>query len=255
LRRLRRPCHHRRSALREQERRHLADGHANALAAPDAATDRFDFQAFGEPIGFTAADVKTVHLFGGDGEFDEANGVSEDYAYDGLGRLDQVIVKNGSNFVFTQDYTLRADGNRDFVVEKRYDGTSSNVANFTGQTKIDWDYDAQSHLTQEKRDEGNNTTFDAGDYVDDYGFDLSGNRRSKGHDAVGTANDQTVTSTYNDRDQLVGEDSTVNANDRTSVYDANGSLSPYLATWSSCRTSGSFALKDTNLRTRFGRPR
>jgi RHS repeat-associated protein len=157
-------------------------------------------------------------------------GNTEDYMYDGLGRLEHVIVKKGVNDVFRQDYTLRDDGSRASVIEKRYEAGS-----VVQKTKISWVYDDQGHLTKETRDgdttPGNaNDNFDAyetidgvADYIDDYGFDLAGNRITKGHDAAGTSNDETVTSTYNDRDQLRIENSTVHGRSADD-YDANGSL-------------------------------
>jgi RHS repeat-associated protein/uncharacterized delta-60 repeat protein len=157
-------------------------------------------------------------------------GNTEDYVYDGLGRLEHVIVKNGVNDVFRQDYTLRDDGSRASVIERRY--VAGSVAQ---KTKISWEYDDQGHLTKETRDGDTtpgdaNDNFDAyetidgvADYIDDYGFDLAGNRITKDHDAAGTSNDETVTSTYNDRDQLRIENSTVHGRSADD-YDANGSL-------------------------------
>ena len=62
-----------------------------------------------------------------------------------------------------------------------------------------------------------------GSYTDTFGFDLAGNRVSKVHDAVGTGEDEAITSSYNDRDQLISGDSTIEAHDAGYTYDANGS--------------------------------
>src|SRR5205823_1079269 len=51
----------------------LKDGHGStrALLNPDGTPgDTYDYQAFGEAIGFLAKDAKTIDLFGGDAEFD-----------------------------------------------------------------------------------------------------------------------------------------------------------------------------------------
>lgn len=72
-------------------------------------------------------------------------------------------------------------------------------------------------------------------YLDTYSYDLANNRVGKVHD-VATGTDETITYAYNERDQLTAEDSTVNANDRTYTYDANGSTT-------SVTTNGSSTVK------------
>lgn len=148
-----------------------------------------------------------------------ANGTVDVYHYDDLNRLDHVTATNsGGHKLFEQEYTLRDDGSRDYVIEKRYDGSSSSPFS---TTKIDWSYDDEGRLTGETRDEGNDSTQNGGDYTDVYSFDLAGNRITKTHDAV--SNDETITSAYNDRDELTSADSTINAHDATYTYDDNGS--------------------------------
>ena len=169
-------------------------------------------------------DLVTTYTYDAVGDLDtviQPNGVVEDYDYDNLNRLDKVTVTNSGNHeLFEQDYTLLANGQRDYVIEKRFDGSSSTPFS---TTKIDWSYDAENRLTSETRDEGNDATQNGGDYTDTFAFDLAGNRITKGHDAVGTTNDETITYAYNERDELTAEDSTNNANDATYSYDANGS--------------------------------
>ncbi|MGE5609729.1 MAG: putative Ig domain-containing protein [Bacillota bacterium] len=151
----------------------------------------------------------------------QSNGVFSHYDYDDLNRLELETIRNAAgNPIFEQDYTLRADGQRERVIEKRYDGVSATPFS---TVRIDWTYGALNRLTGETRDEGNDGIQNAGDYTDAYAFDLVGNRIRKVHDAVGTANDETITYTYNADDELMAEDSTVNANDKTYIYDANGS--------------------------------
>ena len=89
--------------------------------------------------------------------------------------------------------------------------------------KIDWTYDALNRLLTEQRDEGDDGMPNGGDYTDTFGFDLVGNRISRMHDAVGTAQDETVLSTYDGRDRLISADSTNNLNDAIHAYDLNGS--------------------------------
>jgi YD repeat-containing protein len=116
-------------------------------------------------------------------------------------------------------YTLADDGQRESVLEKRYDGTSSTP---TSVTRIGWTYDALNRLIGETRDEGDDSTQNGNDYTTTYVLDLVGNRIEKVHDAVGSGSDETIAYVYDDRDRLVSEDSTVNASDRTYTSDANG---------------------------------
>lgn len=78
-------------------------------------------------------------------------------------------------------------GQRDYVIEKRYNGQS--VDPFS-KVKIDWQHDALNRLTAEMRDAdptpGTDTpedfgTHEAGDYSDAFGHDLAGNRISLSH--------------------------------------------------------------------------
>lgn len=105
------------------------------------------------------------------------------------------------------------------MLEKRYDGSSSTPFS---TVKIDWSYDALNRLTGEVRDEGNDGVQNGGDYTDTYSYDLANNRIGKVHD-VATGTDETISYTYDADDRLMAEDSTINANDRTYAYDANGS--------------------------------
>ncbi len=120
------------------------------------------------------------------------------------------------------EYTLRDDGLRDDVTETRY---SSDGSSIFSQTFIDYGYDADGRLTDESL-----TVLQAGGnaptpYADHYTFDLSGNRRQKVIDAGNNGTtDETITYSCNERDQLITEDSTIDANDVTYRYDPNGSM-------------------------------
>ncbi|MFT3787916.1 MAG: hypothetical protein QM770_17390 [Tepidisphaeraceae bacterium] len=107
------------------------------------------------------------------------------YGYNAFGQLTDVIAgKADGHKLFTQAFTLEADGQRDFVIEERYDGTSATPFSMT---KIDWTYDAWNRLTAEQRDEGNDAVQNGNDYTDTYYLDNASNRWKKTHDAVGTA--------------------------------------------------------------------
>ena len=55
-------------------------------------------------------------------------------------------------------------------------------------------------------------------------LDLAGNRLGYDHNSANNAKDETITYTVNARDQVMTEDSTINANDKTYAYDDNGSM-------------------------------
>jgi hypothetical protein len=62
---------------------------------------------------------------------------------------------------------------RDYVIEKRYDGTSQMPFS---TVKIDWTYDILGRLVAEMRDLDDDGQRDPGDYTDFFAFDLAGNR-------------------------------------------------------------------------------
>ncbi|HYE21812.1 MAG TPA: fibronectin type III domain-containing protein, partial [Tepidisphaeraceae bacterium] len=164
------------------------------------------------------------------------NGVVTTYAYDRVGRLTGVVtVDMEGDKLFEQNYELESDGQRDLVVEKRYDG--ANATPFSTVT-VDWAYDAAGRLTGETRDGGTTMTAstpnNAGDYVDTYGYDLNGNRRTKSHVFHTGSAVQTDRTAYAydtaGNDRLVAEGPDVEpdgipdvATRTTYAYDANGS--------------------------------
>ncbi|MCY2950356.1 MAG: hypothetical protein NTU53_00015, partial [Planctomycetota bacterium] len=128
-----------------------------------------------------------------------------------VGAHDKAVTNATEKKVFEQDYELESDGQRDYVIEKRYDGV--NVNPFS-TAKIDWSYDAPNRLTAETRDEGNDGQNGANDYVATYSYDLVGNRLSKTLDKVGTADDETITYRYGEIDNTTNFNlTTVNGND------------------------------------------
>ena len=137
-----------------------------------------------------------------------ADDVAWDYDYDQLNRLEVLNVSNGAGFhLLRQEITYESDGQRDQMLEMRYDGDSAIPFS---TTRIDWTYDAIGRLTQEHRDEGDDGLGidglpDAGDYIHTYAHDLSGNRLEKAEDfgADGSATpDATTAYAYNERNQL-----------------------------------------------------
>jgi YD repeat-containing protein len=179
----------------------------DTLATPKTTTYTYD------PVG----NLDTVTL---------PNGQVSDYDYDDLNRLDVLTVRDAqSDKLFEQDYTLASDGQRESVLEKRYDGTSGTPFS---TTFIDWTYDALNRLTGETRDEGNNGQSTANDYVDSYEFDLTGNRVSKVHNPGNTSVNHVTTNEYNVKDQLTKEEHNTDADPEIDeiveyTYDKNGS--------------------------------
>jgi RHS repeat-associated protein len=166
----------------------------------------------------------------------QPNLVETDYGYDDLNRLTSVlVVDDEADKLFEQTYTLLDNGQRDYVIEKRYNGSSSTP---TGTIKIDWDYDATNRLTEEIYDVGNDGP-DSADYKHSYSFDLSGNRIFKSIDTGNNSSiDHTIRSTYNDNDQLLwvsnnGDDDsngTYETGDVQYTYDPNGSTTRIVTT-------------------------
>ncbi len=172
----------------------------------------------------TAVDQWTIYTYDAVGDLQtvtQPDGMTTTYTYDSLNRLtDETVTRDDlstPNVVETTpvmefEYTLRDDGLRDDVTETRY---SSDGSSIFSQTFIDYGYDADGRLTDESL-----TVLQAGGnaptpYADHYTFDLSGNRRQKVIDAGNNGTtDETITYSCNERDQLITEDSTIDANQR-----------------------------------------
>jgi YD repeat-containing protein len=77
------------------------------------------------------------------------SGVRSDYGYDALNRLTSLVVRHADDDkLLEQTFMLHANGQRDYVIEKRYDGTGGTP---TSKVKIDWTYDALNRLVTETR--------------------------------------------------------------------------------------------------------
>src|SRR6185295_11666989 len=79
---------------------------------------------------YTGTPLVTTYTYDKVGNLDtitQPNGVYTDNHYDDLNRLDQLTVfkSSGGNKLFEQAFTLKNNGLRNAVIEKRYDGVSS----------------------------------------------------------------------------------------------------------------------------------
>jgi RHS repeat-associated protein len=159
----------------------------------------------------------------------QSTGAQMSYTLDGVNRLTNLLVQHGTRKIFKQHFDLEEDGQRHSVLETRYDPNGNTPPGTLYDTRIDWTYDALNRLTKEVRDVGNNATSNPGDYTHTYAFDLAGNRKTKTIDNGNNGIDETITSTYNSKDQLAQEDSDLTSSGpgvdhvTTYGYDANGS--------------------------------
>ena len=217
----------------------------NGVDQPDPA-GKHRYTVSGQPV--PAEGPTTLYTYDPVGNLDTVtlpNGVVEDYDYDGLNRLEKLTVTNAAGHkLFEQEYKLLPDGQRDYVIEKRYDGQSDMPFS---KVKIDWTYDALNRLVAETHDAdltpGTDTPEDfgtpdatLGDYTDFFSFDLAGNRllKLRGWDVNGSGQwdagepvSERIAYRYNARDQLLEEttDSNADGTPDSSIlfaYDDNG---------------------------------
>lgn len=142
-----------------------------------------------------------------------------------IDRIDQFIdsnangQQNGSErFLATFDYDYDLNGNRTSALEKF--NLNLDVAFETVQ-RFHWRYDGVGRLTEEAFDLGNNGA-GAGDYADDFYFDLAGNRVKKTRDVGGNGTvDETTSYFYDANDRLNREELNNDADatiERTTTY-------------------------------------
>lgn len=151
------------------------------------------------------------------------NGVVTAYVYDDLNRLTSVTTRgppaSGSPLLASYEYTLREDGLRTSVLETRREADDT-----LSQVRVNYTYDALNRLTREESVVLAGTLPDRS-FTTDYVYNLVGNRLSK-TTAPGSGDGETITSTYNDNDQLLQEVA-VKAGVTTTTtyaYNTNGSL-------------------------------
>ncbi|MCR9202888.1 MAG: hypothetical protein NXI04_29940, partial [Planctomycetaceae bacterium] len=135
------------------------------------------------------------------------DGTVTDYTFDDLNRLTDIDETRADGTKLSEyDYTLRADGKRDFAEEKFYAEDGSLISH----TTFDWEYDAAGRMTDEIFTNVDGLLFDIDDYHTSFQYDLTGNR-------VGRT---TITDTNNDgvidefADQVTQTDYVQDANDR-----------------------------------------
>ncbi len=193
----------------------------DALGRVDTVTvtERFDIPlAVAEQIdyvyGLTGL-LEEIHLPGN---------VITDYQFDDLDRLDlmRTFRDTDSDNTYTAgvdallaeyDYDVRADGKRTGVTEIDDQGRT---------TRIDWSYDDVGRLIRESYDSFD----DSLDFIADYVFDLTGNRKEKKTDTDPTFTgnptfDETVSYVFDKNDRLLSEtlDAPGTANDRFTIYE------------------------------------
>ena len=175
----------------------------------------------GTVLGTAEDTVYTYDLLGNLDKVTLPNGVVSDYDYDVLNRLellrhfedanDNGIFDTGESLLAEFDYELLLDGKRSSVTETDEDGN---------QTYIDWVYDELGRLVFE---ESYSELLPARNYVDEYQYDLVGNRLTKDHDSNGDGIvDEAITYLYDANDRLLVEtrdDLTVADDDGYTLYE------------------------------------
>ena len=117
---------------------------------PERASSYTGWNAATQEPTYTGIPLITTYTYDAAGNLDtvtQPNGVVTDYDYDALNRLiGETVLKNaGGNKLFEQAFTLQNNGQRESVVEERYDGASSTPFS---KVKIAWKYDAMDRLVE-----------------------------------------------------------------------------------------------------------
>ena len=144
----------------------------------------------------------------------DPNGDVLEYAYDALNRLQTETITDGSNTLFSEQFTLNDNGTRASASESQLQAGGSTVT--TGTT---WTYDALQRLVGEAV----TSSASGQSYSDVYTFDLASNRMSKAHTGPGGGANETITYAYNGDNELTSQTSGLSGT-TTNSYDLNGSL-------------------------------
>jgi YD repeat-containing protein len=164
------------------------------------------------------------------------NGIVTTYSYDSLNRLTGETETNaGGTLLFSQTYTLNADGSRASALEYEMQTSGSLVTN-----TYSWSYDALDRLTGETL----STSQTNGSYTNSFTYDLDSNRMSEVHVGPGGGANETTTYVYNNDDEVTSQTETFTGSTTitNSYYDANGSMTKSLAT----TTTGTVVTHTTN---------
>ena len=172
-----------------------------------------------------AVDATTTYVYNPGGELEQKTapgGVTTSYTYDSLGRLRSLEVQDGSGELVFSQTGIRYDraGNRTGLTEM----TSAPGRAVDIVASMEWTYDGLNRLVREYRGTSNYTQVGLR-YTDTFTYDLNSNRVSSTHVAPRTpAENESVVYAYDANDRLLSEDSTLDENDKTFIYDLNGSL-------------------------------
>lgn len=168
------------------------------------------------------------------------------YEYDSLNRLDkltQFVDANSDNQyvgtddreIATFDYFVRDDGKRSGVVEEFYQSDGVTVLQ---RNTFDWTYDEAGRLVEETLSSSESSALTG--YVDQYGYDLAGNRLRYQHDSDG-GTDKLVTYDYDENDRLLWEKTDSGGDgsiDESVVYTYEGSRQSRKATYATDTEDG-----------------
>ncbi len=140
------------------------------------------------------------------------NGVTTQYEYDTLNRLKTIAHYNSNDALLAgYEYTLAPNGRRTGVHEERLEADSN-----YSTTDIAYAYDKLNRLVSES----STSSLQSLNFTNVYTYDLVGNRLEKRSEGVSPG---VVSYSYNENDQLLTENSSVNGQTSYS-YDPNGSL-------------------------------
>ena len=209
-----------------------------ALTAPAERITSYTYDILGRlasvkedasPAVTTDPTLNTNYTFDLQGRADKTQlpgGVTTDYNFDQLGRLDTQTDSNATGQVLASyDYKVRADGKRTDLDETTWFDTNTDGVRQTSEVKAtsyDWTYDPVGRLTDEAI-----THFDIFNNIsqsEHFEYDLTGNRtrldRNLGNDST---IDEVITYGYDANDRLITEvlDALDNSKDQTTTYDYN----------------------------------
>jgi YD repeat-containing protein len=168
---------------------------------------------------FSGTPLTTVYTYDPAGNLSsvtDPNGMVTTYFYDDENRLTSEMVVDGSNELFSAQYQLYDDGQRENETDTRYSSGST----VSSQIEYTWTYDNANRLMSEQLQilPGSGSGVPT-PYTDTYTYDLDGNRTKETQTSGGTTS--TTTYIYNADNEMTS--STQGSTTTTYGYDANGS--------------------------------